>query len=234
MEMRSILQILDDDVLILICSSLCDVIREETQKKWFTQVEASLLPLSVTCKHFRALCIPIIFRTFSLECCSNDPWIDAWKKLDSWNTDYSPFVRAVRINLTLAFTTGKPEFVDALPGRLASVLHTFSQPEKVILNIHRPHAHLFEDTFIENRVVLPSVQRFVVSPSHAGIFKLCPNAISLTVQGPPRDTNSRWSTEVIEALPMLSKLQNFHLAAIFYTDEVMDGRYMMTRCNSIS
>ena len=133
----SILDYLDDDVLQLVCGHLKGLVahnntlplyqRPEVHRTSHTSLilvyngcslsQVSMLPLSLTCKRFRVLCLPYIFQMFNLECYTRNPWWEASNRMVRWNPDLSPHVRYVCPDQNLGSLDLEPsEFADITPG----------------------------------------------------------------------------------------------------------------------
>ncbi|KAI0087729.1 hypothetical protein BDY19DRAFT_219485 [Irpex rosettiformis] len=223
---RSILHHLDDDVLQLVCKHLHGLVLHNKTLPPYHRPVVSMLPLSLTCKRFRALCLPYIFQIFNLECYDKNPWWGASNKLKIWNSDLAPNVREVSINLCI-WSMYKDSwlatwFIPSLPDTLAQALRhlSFSSPHlnKISLQIEDDKYHIFEAAFAKAGLSFPNVDRLQISPANSGMMKLCPNVKSLSVLGRNHLNAAVWSRKVLGDASKLPKLEGLIIESWCDTD----------------
>ncbi|KAI0698507.1 hypothetical protein BC835DRAFT_656481 [Cytidiella melzeri] len=234
-ERPSILFYLNDDVLQLIILSLRQLAQQQISKTSAgdAQIKASLLPMSLTCRKFRAYCAPCLFHLFRLVSHGDkNPWMKASNKLELWNNDFGPFVRKVVIDLkvrTYGHNDPHSPFVDELPDNLAGVLQKMSGVERITFSIDDSRVHHFETAFINHNLAFPGVRRLTVAPPNNIIVKLCPNTEALQVVRIARSFRLDGDLErMIAAVSELPRLQCIHIQGV-YEDELMEGEWYKLR-----
>ncbi|KAI0801972.1 hypothetical protein BC629DRAFT_157691 [Irpex lacteus] len=192
-EDNSIVHYLDDDVLQLVCEDLHDLVLHNKTLPTYGRPEVSMIPLSLTCKRFRTLCLPYIFQTFNLECYAKNPWWEASNKLKAWNPALSPHIREISIDMCIRYKYEDSWlanwFVSSLPDALARALHHLSTTsphlDRISVKIADDKYPVFQAAFDKIGLAFPTVSKLAIMncPTHDSMMQLCPNVRFLSIVG---------------------------------------------------
>ncbi|KAI0337604.1 hypothetical protein BDW22DRAFT_861150 [Trametopsis cervina] len=90
---------LNDDVLLLICAAVRDLIELDLSiasryvPRPCLEKATPLKNLSLTGKHIRELCLPYLFSCIGLHSQVADPWFNALRRIDEWNSAHAKYAR---------------------------------------------------------------------------------------------------------------------------------------------
>ncbi|KAI0347449.1 hypothetical protein BDW22DRAFT_1351888 [Trametopsis cervina] len=179
--MQHPLQLLDlnDDVLLLICAAVRDLTEPDPSivpRPWLKKANP-MKNLSLTCKHIRELCLPYLFSCLRLHSQVADPWSNALRRIDEWNSAHAKYASEVFICINIGWILD-PVFPPSLPARLIELLQTVASTgvplEKLTLAVHDREASAFANAFASCSIVFPDMRVLIICPSLHTVVRCCP------------------------------------------------------------